>query len=292
MTPKRESAQTSSSDEEPTSLPALLGQIDAIAEGAPDTDGVGTGFPSLDRSLGGGLRRGDLAILGGDVGSGKSALALAIALRSAERHSVAFYSAEMTQQRLMERVLAIEGRVRVDELRQGTLDEMSRARVGAAAVRLRERLPRFGRLSSDTPHGLPEDWEEAGVPDLVVVDSLQGVGAGRRKAAEEQAAAVRALKALALDAGIAILATAQLPLLAARPDRRPQLDDFGVLGAVKHHADVVLALYREGMYDSARDIEGATELLVRKNRHGSVGYVDLYFYAQWMRFEDMLDPDR
>jgi replicative DNA helicase len=54
----------------------------------------------------------------------------------------------------------------------------------------------------------------------------------------------------------------------------------------------VLALFREGMYDSARGIEGATELLVRKNRNGDTGYVDLYFYAQWMRFEDMLDPDR
>lgn len=292
MTPKREPAVPPSTDEAPPSLPALLGQIDAIAEGAAETDTVGSGFPSLDRSLGGGLRRGDLAVLGGDVGSGKSAFALAVALRSAERHSVAFFSAEMTQQRLMERVLAIEGRVRIDELRQGTLDEMARARVGAAAVRLRERLPRFDRLSTETVHGLPEDWEEAGVPDLVVIDSLQSIGAGRRKAAEEQSAAVRALKALALDAGIAIFATAQLPLLAARPDRRPQLDDFGVLGAVKHHADVVLALYRESMYDSARDIEGATELLLRKNRHGNVGYVDLYFYAQWMRFEDMLDPDR
>jgi replicative DNA helicase len=275
-----------------SSLPELLGQIDAIAEGAQDTDTITSGFPSLDRSIGGGFRRGDLAILGGDVGSGKSAFALAIGLRSAEHHSVAFLSAEMTPQRLMERVLAIEGRVRVDELRQGTLDELARARVGAAAVRLRERLPRFGRISGDSEDGMPEGWEEAGVPDLVIIDAIQGIGAGRRDAAEEHAAAVRALKTLALDAGIAILATAQLPLLLARPDRRPQLDDFGALGAVKHHADVVLALYREGMYDSARDIEGATELLVRKNRHGSVGYVDLYFYAQWMRFEDMLDPDR
>src|SRR3954464_8864624 len=87
---------------EPTgaSLPALLGQIDAIAEGAPDTDSIGSGFPSLDRSLGGGFRRGDLAVLGGDVGSGKSAFALAIALRSAEHNSVALFSAEMTPQRL------------------------------------------------------------------------------------------------------------------------------------------------------------------------------------------------
>jgi replicative DNA helicase len=198
----------------------------------------------------------------------------------------------MTPQRLMERVLAMEGRVRVDELRQGALDELARARVGAAVIRLRERLPRFGRLSIDTETGLADGWEETAVPDLVIVDSIQGIGAGRRDAAEEQASAVRALKALALDAGIAILATAQLPQLATRPDRRPQLDDFGALGAVKYHADVVLALYRESMYDAARDVEGATELLVRKNRHGNTGYVDLYFYAQWMRFEDMLDPDR
>ena len=281
-----------SSDAVASSLPELLGQIDAIAEGAPDSDTIASGFPSLDRSIGGGFRRGDLAVLGGDVGSGKSALALAIALRSAERHSVAYFSGEMTPQRLMERVLAMEGRVRVDELRQGALDELARARVGAAVIRLRERLPRFGRLSIDAETGLADGWEESGVPDLVIVDSIQGIGAGRRDADEEQAAAVRALKALALDAGIAILATAQLPKLATRSDRRPQLDDFGALGAVKHHADVVLALYRESMYDTARDIEGATELLVRKNRHGNTGYVDLYFYAQWMRFEDMLDPDR
>ena len=51
-------------------------------------------------------------------------------------------------------------------------------------------------------------------------------------------------------------------------------------------------LFRQDMYDPARDIEGATELLVRKNRNGPTGYVDLFFYAQWMRFEDMLDPDR
>lgn len=292
MTPKGEPPSTATPEASASSLPELLGQIDAIAEGAADTDTIASGFQSLDRSIGGGFRRGDLAVLGGDVGSGKSAFALAMALRAAERQSVAYFSAEMTPQRLMERVLAMEGRVRVDELRQGTLDEMARARVGAAAVRLRERLPRFGRVSSDSEHGLPEGWEEAGVPDLVVIDSIQGIGAGRRDAAEEHAAAVRALKTLALDAGIAILATAQLPLLGVRTDRRPQLDDFGALGAVKHHADVVLALYRESMYDSARDVEGATELLVRKNRHGNVGYVDLYFYAQWMRFEDMLDPDR
>jgi len=70
-------------DDEPR-LADLLKRTDAIADGAPTADTVPTGFPTLDRLLGGGLRRGDLIVLGGDVGTGKSALALAIALRAAE----------------------------------------------------------------------------------------------------------------------------------------------------------------------------------------------------------------
>jgi replicative DNA helicase len=128
--------------------------------------------------------------------------------------------------------------------------------------------------------------------DLVVIDSLQSLAVGTRDADEELADAVRRLKMLALELHATIFVIAQVPNLSARDDRRPTLDDFGALGAVKHHADVVLALFREDMYDRRREIEGATELLVRKNRNGGTGYVDLYFYAQWMRFEDMLDPDR
>jgi len=124
------------------------------------------------------------------------------------------------------------------------------------------------------------------------VDSLQWLAPGMRATDEETADAVRRLKSLAVEQQVALLVTSQLPNLGTRDDRRPHLDDFGALGAVKHHADVVLALFREDMYDRRREIEGATELLVRKNRNGTTGYVDLYFYAQWMRFEDMLDPDR
>jgi replicative DNA helicase len=46
------------------------------------------------------------------------------------------------------------------------------------------------------------------------------------------------------------------------------------------------------MYQADRGIEGATELLVLKNRNGRTGYVDLYFYGAWLRFEDMVEPDR
>jgi replicative DNA helicase len=46
------------------------------------------------------------------------------------------------------------------------------------------------------------------------------------------------------------------------------------------------------MYEAGNGVDGAAELIILKNRNGAMGYADLYFYKQWMRFEDMLDPDR
>jgi replicative DNA helicase len=275
-------------------LSVLLSRIDAIADGAPSTETIPCGFPSLDKFLGGGFRRGDLVVLGGDVGAGKSALALAMAIRAALHGRRALVlTGEMTVERMLERVIAIEGRTRIDDLRQGALTDVARAQAGAVALRLRDTLPLIERLPSGGGAAAVADIIDgfSGV-DLVVVDSIGALISGSRPAEEELASAIRELKTLALDREAAILTTAPLPHLADRADRRPTLDDFGALGAVKQNADVVLALFRQDMYEPARDIVGATELLVRKNRNGPSGYVDLYFYAQWMRFEDMLDPDR
>jgi replicative DNA helicase len=287
---KKKSGRSHSGDTSP--FATVLARVDDTANGVAPGDSVPTGFPSVDRMLGGGLRRGDLVVLGADIGAGKSAFALAVAVRAAEQgHPILFYVGETSVERVAERVLAIEGRARVDDLRRGTLDDATRAGVGAVAVRLRgaplgiERLPpTISELTSDL--GKQSDSE------LVVVDPVQMLASGHSTQDEELASAIRRLKQLAVDANVAILVTAHLPQLAARADRRPQLDDFGVLGAIKQHADVVLGLFREGMYDNTRSLEGATELHVLKNRSGPTSYADLYFYAQWMRFEDLVDPDR
>jgi replicative DNA helicase len=276
-------------------LQQLLARIDAISDGERNGDDVPSGFASLDRILGGGLRRGELVALGGDVGSGKSALSLAIALRAAQAGlRVAYLTSEIAPPRVHERMLAIEGRARVDDLRHGGLTDVARAELGAVALRLRDATPDVQRLPEGGVAALADllgghGSREQPWPALVIVDPLQGLASGTRAQDESLAAAVRELKALALDLDVAVLLTAHLPNLETRADMRPVLDDFGVMGAVKQHADAVLALFREGMYDAARALEGATELIVRKRRTGGSGYVDLYFYSQWMRFEDMLD---
>jgi len=268
------------------SLEALVHRVDRQRPGELGGDTIPTGFPSVDKLLGGGVRRRDLIMLGGDVGAGKSALALGIALRVAQQElPVALLSGEMDEERLMERALAIEGRVAVDELRAAKMNDQMRAGIGAAAVRLRG-LP-LTILPLAPLHDLA----------LVVVDYLQLVPApasgARGPQDEELAQVLRRLKAVALERQVALLVVAQLPKF--NPDRenpRPTLDDFGHLGAIKQHADVVLGIFREEMYRPGGGVEGATELLVAKNRNGPTGFVDLYFYRRWMRFEDMLDPDR
>lgn len=278
-------------DDEPR-LAELLRRTDAIADGAPIADTVPTGFPTLDRLLGGGFRRGDLIVLGGDVGTGKSALALAIALRAAEAgHPVTFLSGEMAPNRVHERMLAIEGRASIDDLRSGTVDEGTRASLGAVALRDAQTLP-VVRSMPDDARALDAEATRAPTPSLLVVDSLQHIH-GSGAPAENNAEAVLALKELAMRHHVAVLVTAHLPELPPnRENLRPLLHDFGAVGAIKQLADVVLGLFREEIYHPVPGSEGAAELAILKNRHGPCTYIDLYFYKQWLRFEDMVDPDR
>src|SRR5205809_7555108 len=113
------------------SLESLVDRVDQQRPGDVPSDTVPTGFPSVDRTLGGGLRRRDLVVLGGDSGSGKSALALGLALRTAQQGTgVALFCGEMDEERLMDRPLASEGRATVDELRSAKLNGQASAGSG------------------------------------------------------------------------------------------------------------------------------------------------------------------
>lgn len=289
MHPPRSSRPTSPAE-------ALVARLDAQSSSGERGDTVPTGFPSMDRQLGGGLRRQDLVVLGGDVGAGKSSLALAIALRAATAGvPVTYLSGEMSEDRLLERALALLGRVPVDALRAGELDDLSRSAVGAAALRLRDLPLQVRPLAGERFEEIGEALDTVPRRGLLILDDLQLAASPipHLQGEERTGATARALKNLALDRDVAVLTLAQLPKFrAGRRDPRPTLDDLGGQGGVKQVADVVLAIYREEMYRPVPGVEGAVELIIAKNRNGGTGYLDLYFYRHWLRFEDMLDPDR
>ncbi len=286
-----ESVKSTVSPPRPFDAASFLAGVDA-AGGIRDT--VPTGFPSIDSLLGGGPRRGDLVVLAGDVGSGKTSLALAIALRAAEAgHETAFFSGEYSVERLFERCLALEGRVKIDNLRHGTLGDAGRAAVGATALRLRERAPLFSFMPPNGIGGLSDLLIEQFGLDLLVVDPLQGIATGRAPLHEELATSLRDLKALAVRRHCAVLAVMHLDAdLRSRHDPRPLLEDLGAMGAGRQYPDIVLGLFREEIYEPSNDVDGAVEVHVLKNRNGRRSYADLFFYKAWLRFEDMVDPDR
>jgi replicative DNA helicase len=278
-----------------TLMEALVSRIDAQASEDAPSDTVPSGYPALDKQLGGGMRRQDLVVLAGDIASGKSALALGIAIRTATAGIPTMYlSGEMSAERVLERALAAEGHVAVDDLRAARLDDTTRASVGAAALRLRHQPLVIRPLLGNRFEEISEATEIVPRRQLLIIDSLQLAAPPRPSARvqERVASTVRALKGLAIQRDCVVLTTAQLPHHRSdRPDPRPTLDDLGGFGAIKQNADVVLLLYREEMYRPGQGVEGAAELIVAKNRNGPTGLVDLYFYPRWLRFVDMLDPD-
>ena len=272
-----------------------MAEIDARIAGEQAPDTVATGYPSLDRMLAGGFRRQDLVVLGGDVGSGKSALGLGLALRAAAGGvPTLFLSGEMSPERVLERAFAMDGRASIDQLRQGQLDDQARVRVGAAAVKLRDLPLIVGPLLGAESGEIRPALEIVPPRQLVVIDSLQLMGSPRRAARLEErvALSLQSLKSLAIERNTVVLALSQLSHhRAQRPDPRPRLEDLGGLGAIRQDADVVLMIFREEMYRPGQGVEGATELIVAKNRNGPTGFVDLFFYPHWLRFVDMLDAD-
>lgn len=234
------------------------------------------------------MRRGDLIVLGGDTGAGTSSLALAITLRRTE--PALFLTSEMHPDRVYERALASSARVSLEALRLGAIDDGDRVNLGAAALALREQAPVVDRLGRDGVAAVSRAIDASPGAALVIVDGIEGLlenGTGRDEAL---AFILLSLKRIAIERDVALMAISHLPSLeVSRKDRRPTLADFGVCGAVGIHADLVLGLYREELYESDLGVTGATELLVLKQRDGAVGYADLYYYGQWLRFEDVLD---
>ena len=269
-------------------LTRVVARLDRASLGDVDPGIVPTRFPSIDRAIGGGFRRGDLIVVGGDDSAGCSAHALGIALRGSPR--ALLLTGEMHAERAYERALAMGAKVSLESLRLGAVSEEERAKLAMAAVTLRDRAPVIETITSGTLASIDRAIEATPDALLVVVDPLECLLDRDSGRDEALGFAVLALKRLALLRNVAILLTTHLPQLDRhRQDRRPRLTDFGLGGAIGTHADLVLGLYREELYEADLGVSGAAELLLLKNRDGAKGYVDLYFDGRYSRFEDVLE---
>ena len=269
-------------------LTRVVARLDRASHGDVDPGLVATQFPSIDRAIGGGFRRGDLIVVGGDDSAGCSSLALAIALRVSPR--ALLLTGEMQPERAYERALAMSARVSLESLRLGAVSEEERAKLAIAAVTMRDRAPVIETIVPGSFSAVDRAVEASPDALLVVVDPLECLLDRDSGRDEALGYAVLSLKRLALRRNVALLLTTHLPRLDRdRHDRRPRLTDFGLGGAIGSHADLVMGLYREELYEADVGVTGAAELLLLKNRDGAKGYVDLYFDSRYSRFEDVLE---
>lgn len=249
---------------------------------------VPSGFPSLDRALGGGFRRGDLIAIGGDDSAGCSTLLLAIALRASTR--TLLLSSEMPAERVYERALSMSAKVPLESIQLGNVSPDERTRLATAALALRNRIPVVETITNDSLQEISAAIEASQGSPIVIVDALEGMLQRDHLHSEALTHSVLTLKRLALKHNIAVILATHLPNLdRQRPDRRPRLADFGLGGSIGSHADLVLGLFREELYDGDLGVTGGAELLILKHRHGPRSYVDLYFDSRFGRFEDVLE---
>jgi replicative DNA helicase len=255
---------------------------------APDL--VTTGYPSLDRLLAGGLRRGELTVLGGDTGAGKTALALGIAIRAAVAgHPVLILTHESGMERAWERLVSAESGVTHIAMRTGILPNGGADALRSAADVLR-RLPITVEPAPHTPASLGERLDVGELPPLVIIDGLAGFDMPPRPVAEAHAQTIRMGKRTAVEQDVAVLMTA--PLAAdrtLRPPPRPALADFGMLGTAAAVADAVIGVFREALYDDSPDVAGGFEVHLLKHRSAPSTFADLYIEPSAGRVEDLIE---
>jgi replicative DNA helicase len=218
------------------------------------------------------------------------------ALKGEREMTIGFFSLEMSAQQLFMRLLTGEAKIDAHRLRSGYLstDDYSKlvraigvleqAKIyidDTASIGVLEMRAKARRLKSE--HGL----------DLLIIDYLQLMqGRGRFDNRQQELASIsRSLKGLAKELGVPIVALSQLSRAAeTRSDHRPQLSDLRESGALEQDADVVMMIFRPGVYEKDNiELQNAAEIIVAKQRNGPVGTVNLVFLSQYTMFANIAD---
>jgi replicative DNA helicase len=267
-----------------------------------DITGIPTGYAELD-SMTSGLQEGDLVIIAGRPSMGKTAFALNIGENIGVQSGlpVAVFSMEMAGTQLAARMLGSIGRIDQHKLRTARLTDQDWSQLTDAVGKLHsapihiDETPALNSLELRArARRLHRQYGKLGV---IIIDYLQlmsgsSMGNGENRATEISEIS-RSLKALAKELHVPVIALSQLNRsLEQRPNKRPVMSDLRESGAIEQDADLILAIYRDEVYNPDSADKGKAEILILKQRNGPIGHIDLTFLGQYTRFENYASPNR
>jgi replicative DNA helicase len=276
-----------------TVLSDYYDRIDELAKHPEEIHGVPTGFIDLDRLLTG-LQPSDLLIIAGRPGQGKTGFLLSIAKNAALTHKkhVAIFSLEMSNEQVVQRLIAQTTEISSQRLRNGKLLENEWPLFTHAIEVLSDTHIYLDDTPAITPLQLRTKCRrlhmEYGI-DLIIIDYLQLMGGDSRNdnRVQEVSHISRSLKVLARELNVPVLTAAQLSrAVEQRTDKKPVLSDLRESGSLEQDADIVMFIYRPDEYEKGSDMQNITKIVVAKHRNGPVGEIDLIFRGELTRFEN------
>ena len=274
--------------------------IETTVEMKGAVTGAKTGFSALDRMLVQ-MGKGDLVIVGARPGMGKTSFALNIATNVAKNSNkaVAIFSLEMSGEQLVTRIISSEALVDSHALRTGQLKTEDWDNIAGVISQLSGADIYIDDTSQITTTEMRSKLRRIKNLGLVVIDyiGLMQSTSNADNRAQQVGEISRNLKVMAKDFGVPIVCCAQLNRgTESRPGagKRPTLADLRDSGSIEQDADIVLFLYRDEYYkdisgsdaDSA-DSANTAEVIVAKNRHGSVGNVKMGWIGQFTKFRTL-----
>jgi len=269
-------------------------ELDKIATNPGTVTGVPSGLMDLD-DITSGFHSGELIIVAGRPGMGKTALALSMGRNAAvtDKTGVGIFSLEMANHQLAMRLLCAEGRVDSHLVRTGKLPKSQWKNLSIAVGQLAEApiyLDDTAAMSVLEVRAKARRLKAEHDVGLLIVDYIQLMTGpkGSESRQQEISQISRSLKALAKEIEVPVIGLSQLSrAVESRSDRRPQLSDLRESGAIEQDADVVIFLYRPWVYSQEDDDRGKATIIVAKQRNGPTGTIEATFIDRFARFENI-----
>ena len=265
-----------------------LNEIGEAAENNGAT-GVMTGLSDLDRLLGG-FHAGDLIVIGARPAMGKTAIAVNCAANS--RVPVGFVSTEQGHSQIAGRMIALQGKISVHKMRNGSMGDDDYNRLPKAVEDLSGAKMWINDKRAQNIVDIARQarkWKHAYNIGILFVDYIQRlkVSGKNDNRAYGIGEIVEGLKDLAGELGIPVVALAQINReVEKRDNKRPGMADLKDSGTIEQEADQVITLYRDEVYNSNSE-PGIAELIVCKNRHGPTGVIKTAWSGEYMQFFDI-----